>query len=115
MKSVPTFMIALLVFGFLFLVLPEKGYSGLVPLPPDVSCCINTEGSCVNLDEGIVACQIGTIVSGGTCDVEGPGGICSAIPETANVPTLSEWGLITMAGILGFIGFMVIRRRKATA
>ena len=28
------------------------------------------------------------------------------------VPTLSEWGLIAMAGILGIVGFMVIRRRK---
>jgi len=31
------------------------------------------------------------------------------------VPTLSEWGLIAMAGILGIVGFMVIRRRKLTA
>lgn len=29
-----------------------------------------------------------------------------------NVPTLSEWGLIAMAGALGIIGTMVIRRRK---
>jgi len=37
-------------------------------------------------------------------------------PSTAsNVPTLSEWGLITMAGLLGIIGFMVARRRKITA
>lgn len=35
--------------------------------------------------------------------------------RATNVPTLSEWGLITMAGILGIIGFMVIRRRKVTA
>jgi hypothetical protein len=35
--------------------------------------------------------------------------------EPRNVPTLSEWGLIAMAGVLGIIGFMVIRRRKATA
>ena len=32
-----------------------------------------------------------------------------------NVPTISEWGLIAMAGILGIVGFMVIRRRKITA
>jgi len=32
-----------------------------------------------------------------------------------SVPTLSEWGLIAMAGILGIVGFMVIRRRKVTA
>jgi hypothetical protein len=36
-------------------------------------------------------------------------------PPPTNVPTLSEWGLIAMAGILGIIGFMVIRRRKVTA
>ena len=29
-----------------------------------------------------------------------------------SVPTLSQWGLIAMAGILGIVGFMVIRRRQ---
>ena len=33
----------------------------------------------------------------------------------SNVPTLSEWGLITMAAILGIVGFMVARRRKLAA
>ena len=33
----------------------------------------------------------------------------------SNVPTLSQWGLIALAGVLGIIGFMVMRRRKATA
>ena len=32
-----------------------------------------------------------------------------------NTPTLSEWGLITMAAILGIVGFMVMRKRKMTA
>ena len=36
---------------------------------------------------------------------------CSVTP----IPTLSEWGSIAMAGVLGIIGFMVIRRRKVTA
>jgi hypothetical protein len=36
-------------------------------------------------------------------------------PTTAMVPTLSEWGLIAMAGILGLVGFMAVRRRKVTA
>lgn len=31
------------------------------------------------------------------------------------IPTLSEWGLIAMAGVLGIVGFMVMRRRKAFA
>jgi len=39
--------------------------------------------------------------------------IVLALP--APIPTLSEWGLIAMAGILGLVGFMVIRRRKAVA
>jgi hypothetical protein len=33
----------------------------------------------------------------------------------SDVPTLSQLGLIAMAGILGIIGFIVMRRRKATA
>ena len=36
-------------------------------------------------------------------------------PEPRMVPTLSEWGLISMAGILGIVGFMVMRRRQITA
>ena len=41
--------------------------------------------------------------------------IINAVRLPSNVPTLSEWGLITMAGILGIVGFMVIRRRKVSA
>ena len=33
----------------------------------------------------------------------------------AIIPTLSQWGLIAMAGILGIVGFIVIRRRKVAA
>ena len=36
-------------------------------------------------------------------------------PITRNVPTLSELGLIAMAGLLGIVGFYVVRRRKAAA
>lgn len=31
------------------------------------------------------------------------------------VPALSEWGLIAMAGILGIVGFIVVRRNKSLA
>jgi IPTL-CTERM motif len=49
-----------------------------------------------------------------TSGFEGEEGFsCNALPS--NVPTLSEWGLIAMAGILGIVGFMVMRRRKLTA
>ena len=39
----------------------------------------------------------------------------SASSSLSPIPTLSEWGVIAMAGILGIAGFMVIRRRKVTA
>ncbi len=35
--------------------------------------------------------------------------------QQRNVPTLSQWGLIAMAGLLGIVGFMVIRRKRLTA
>ncbi len=31
------------------------------------------------------------------------------------IPTMSEWGLIAMAGLLGIVGFMVIRRKQLAA
>jgi exosortase sorting signal-containing protein len=34
---------------------------------------------------------------------------------SANIPTLTEWGLIAMAGILGLAGLLAARRRKAAA
>lgn len=37
------------------------------------------------------------------------------VPRVSNVPTLSEWGLISMAAVLGIVGFMVIRRKKVAA
>ncbi|MEX0998965.1 MAG: IPTL-CTERM sorting domain-containing protein [Thermodesulfobacteriota bacterium] len=35
-------------------------------------------------------------------------------PSSSAIPTLSEWGLIAMASILGIVGFMFIRRKKVT-
>ena len=37
------------------------------------------------------------------------------VPIANNVPTLSEWGLIALAAIIGVVGFMVLRRRKVIA
>ncbi len=79
-------------------------------------CCVIEDG-CVfgtTEDECFVAASSELWVSSETLS-------CENVPECAppivtNVPTLSEWGLIAMAGILGIIGFiMVIRRRKVTA
>ena len=53
-------------------------------------------------------------------DGDGLGDVCDDEPDPevvipTPIPTLSEWGLIAMAGILGIVGFMVIRRKKSTA
>jgi len=76
--------------------------------PAGLGCCVLSEGNCNENQEFV------------DCDGEGIAWFfktdCSEFPECAplvtNVPTLSEWGLIAMAGI---VGFMVIRRKKATA
>ena len=46
---------------------------------------------------------------------QGFAGDLAFTPLSRNIPTLSEWGLIAMAAILGIVGFMAIRRRKVTA
>ena len=39
---------------------------------------------------------------------------CGLDPNnTRPIPTLSEWGLIVMAGILGIVGLLAIRRKRA--
>ncbi len=45
----------------------------------------------------------------GSCSVEG------GFDRQASIPTLSEWGLIAMAGLLGIIGLLAIRRKRVTA
>lgn len=42
-------------------------------------------------------------------------GSCDVTNASEMVPTLSEWGLIAMAAILGMVGFMVLRRRQFSA
>ncbi len=55
--------------------------------------------------------------SGVTATLNGFEGLAIDAPscEPRTIPTMSEWGLILMAGILGIVGFIVYRKRKATA
>jgi len=43
--------------------------------------------------------------------------LADCIPNIVStpIPTLSKWGLIALAGTLGIVGYLVIRRRKVTA
>ncbi|HSC35200.1 MAG TPA: IPTL-CTERM sorting domain-containing protein, partial [Thermodesulfobacteriota bacterium] len=102
------FITAFLIAGSFILALPENGYSGIAE--PPTGCCIGPNDECVNFGDLPVACLIDSVVENGTCSVEGPGGICA--PGPAPIPTLSEWGLIAMAGVLGMAGFLIIRKRK---
>ena len=42
-------------------------------------------------------------------------GLVFAEASARSIPTLSEWALIAMAGILGLVGYLAIRKRKAHA
>jgi hypothetical protein len=109
-KNKSIFVTTFLIIGFFFLALPEKGYSGVAP----IGCCI-TDLGCIDIISGEIHLPcITTEVLGGSCTEESIEGLCLE-SEVSNVPTLSEWGLIALAGILGIVGFMVMRRRKVTA
>ena len=78
-------------------------------------CCVVEEGNC---QDGVIR---------GNCfDDQGEGAdfwafneSCSNIPQCEpkqrSVPTFNHWGLIATAGILGIVGFIVIRRKLASA
>ncbi|MGB2691666.1 MAG: IPTL-CTERM sorting domain-containing protein [Thermodesulfobacteriota bacterium] len=121
MKSISTVVIVLLLLGFLFIALPQKGFAG-IPMPPsEPTCCqyIAEEGGEFTCEDGLdgfcqeIKGENLIVLPGERCNIRT--NLCQEAIPSANVPTLSEWGLIAMAGVLGLIGFMVIRRRKVTA
>jgi len=105
---------------------------GIIPQP--ISCsiinqdpfnpnCVVASTGPINLTpEELKACQCELLAYttalnevAGISVTGGPPYVCGNVdcgPPT--IPTLNEWGLLAMAGILGLVGFMVIRRRKAT-
>jgi len=112
-NRISIFLATFLIIGLFFLALPEKGYSGTAVLD---DCCIDPVDGCKEFPGDVVArCVAGTRISGGICTELGSGGQCVSPASSQAIPTLSEWGLIAMAGALGIVGFMVIRRRKVSA
>jgi hypothetical protein len=105
-----SFVVAFLTFGLFLLALPEEGFSGIAPVP--ISCC-QGDGECIDSTEGPFLCQVDNVVEDALCNQDTD--LCELIPVVSNIPTLNEWGLIAMAGILGIAGFLIIRRRKAAA
>jgi IPTL-CTERM motif len=106
------FVPSFLFIGLLFLALPEAGFAGFATTPTD--CCQISENECADTSEGPILCMEGNLQDNAVCDANT--GRCrtelTPIDGVTPIPTLSEWGLIAMAGVLGIIGFMVIRRRK---
>ena len=117
--SISIFLISFLLLSSLFMALPEKGYSGV-----NIDCCQGFGSPPCPPQSPERCCEPGigpdqclaepgeTIPSSGECL---DSGFCSGfVPESTSVPTLSEWGLIAIAAILGIIGFIAVRRRKGT-
>jgi hypothetical protein len=78
---------------------------------PGGTGCVGPGGTCLIITEipnGLIFDCLDVAAGDNTCTF-------TNVKLVTNIPTLSEWGLIAMAGILGIVGFMVIRRRKVTA
>ncbi len=126
-------VVFILVAGFFFLSTPESSYAQSNCCTPggngglgcdnqacqDLICgqdafCCNTSWDGICAGDAIDQCAV--------CDGPPPtdppptGPPPTFIPPpSASIPTMGGWGLIAMAGVLGIVGFMVIRRRKVTA
>jgi len=84
--------------------------------PPGEGCCVEDEGVCsiTTADACMVPPNLEYLGIGSNCTDEP---LCQVLPIVhIPIPTISEWGLIVMAGLLGIIGFiMALRNRKITA
>ncbi|MGB2693021.1 MAG: IPTL-CTERM sorting domain-containing protein [Thermodesulfobacteriota bacterium] len=105
-----TILAGVLALGFLSMAFPETSNA------QEESCCqyVNTQTSsfsCV-FSVGEFGCPIPvgdnpiefiSFLQGSSCDKET--GLCSGFEpnQVRDVPTLSEWGLIAMAGVLGVV------------
>jgi hypothetical protein len=107
-----SFLLSFLFIGFMFLSLPEKGFSGFAV----GGCCQFETDQCFDLGDGegeepVRLCLVDDLRPG-SCNEES--GLCEASPSP--IPTLNEWGLITVVialGIVGAAGIVVYRRRRA--
>ena len=116
-NRISVFIASFLVIGFFMFAVPEQGYSQEIEIgccqfnldnPQAEPRCFNSGGKCPpsrppNISDGFFP--------GEECVKEI--GICTGFEK--NVPTLSEWGLLAMASVLGIVGFVVLRRRMVTA
>ncbi|MEW6146202.1 MAG: hypothetical protein AB1598_14410 [Thermodesulfobacteriota bacterium] len=75
----------------------------------------NDERLCWHSNEGGYRCGA-TLELNSSTDFERIVYTSDAVAKLSPIPTLTEWGLIAMAGVLGIAGLLiVIRKRKVTA
>ena len=112
--------------GLFFLSLTESGYAGSTLGGPP--CCdLPSVSICAGGDDAAILCNNPGCLNEGDCifyedricvQDDGSVGLGSCrqlLPTQTNIPTLGEWGLISLAAVLGIVGYVVIRRRKAAA
>lgn len=118
-KNLTLFAISFLLSVVFIPISPDNGYAGMVFVTP--GCCQNISESGPGFE-----CSAGDSFScpaipgfdfvgffpNETCNQDT--GLCPGFIVSSSVPTLSEWGLIAFAGILGVTGFIAIRRKRLT-
>jgi len=108
-----TLIITLALSGFFFLAATEQSDAGIVQI--EDRCCQFAPDECIDfsdLQPG-EACATVDIVHNATCNEQT--GLCAQVSAISPVPTLSEWGLVAMAVILGIAGYIIVRRRRVSA
>ena len=99
----------------------QDGEFGIGGSSPSPTTCAGGGGGWYGGGAGVGAGGGSSYIAGVTNGIttsgvrQGDGMVVITFTPVANVPTLSELGHIAMAGILGIVGFMVMRKRKVTA
>ena len=104
-----------LIISLILLALVQNGFAGFDTIA--INCCQISENECADNSEGPILCMEGNLQEDAFCDESS--GRCrtelTPIQKVNPIPTLTELGVIAMAGILGIVAFIAIRRRKANA
>lgn len=114
-KVVSMFVLALFVLG-LAVTSPTNG-NAQEPLDGCCQYSFDGQASCLEVEQAFFCPkpEVGEFIEFYENQVCTQSGACAAPSAVRAVPTLSEWGMIATAGVLGLIGFIVIRRRKLAA
>lgn len=116
-KGLIIFPVFLLILGFLVISSPQQSHSAIIP---ESDCCINNGGlGCDNLECQNFICGIDSYC----CEVEWDGicadeaqqycPVCGGEPTFVRpVPTLNQWALIALAGIMGLSALYILVRRN---